>query len=90
MLDPKRWAIYQTEDIENCYSVWKFQDFGENKNILKIQKQLPFGQKMANYWQLFLYFLNIFLLANIFLLEISTPNSVFSSFSFIYSTTFSG
>jgi hypothetical protein len=54
ILDPKRWAIYQTEAIEDCYSVRKFQDFGEKKNILKIQKQLPFGQKMANYRQLFL------------------------------------
>jgi hypothetical protein len=54
-----RWAIYQTwyqtEAIENCCSVWKFQgDFSEKKNILKIQKQLQFGQKIANYWQLFL------------------------------------
>jgi hypothetical protein len=38
ILDPKRWAIYQTEAIENCYSVWKFQDFSEKKNILKIQE----------------------------------------------------
>jgi hypothetical protein len=43
--DSKRWAIYQTEAIENCYSVWKFQDFSEKKNIFKIQKQLPFGQR---------------------------------------------
>jgi hypothetical protein len=48
MLDPKRWAIYQTEDIENCYSVWKFQDFGENKNILKIQKHCHSAKK----WQI--------------------------------------
>jgi hypothetical protein len=31
-----------------------FKISAEKKNILKIQKQLPFGQKMANYWQLFL------------------------------------
>jgi hypothetical protein len=57
MLDPKRWAIYQNEAIENLYSVWKFKDFSEKKNILKIQKELPFVQKMTNYRQLFLYFL---------------------------------
>jgi L-rhamnose mutarotase len=45
ILDPKRWAIYQTEATENCFSVWKFQDFSEKKNILKTQKQLPFGKK---------------------------------------------
>jgi hypothetical protein len=50
----KRWAVYQTEAIENCYSVWKSQDFSEKKNIFKIQKQLLFGQKMANHWQIFL------------------------------------
>jgi hypothetical protein len=37
ILDSKRWAIYQTEAIENRYSVWNFQDFSEKKNILKIQ-----------------------------------------------------
>jgi hypothetical protein len=25
--------------------VWKFQDFSEKKNILKIQNQLPFDKK---------------------------------------------
>jgi hypothetical protein len=33
ILDPKRWAIYQTEAIEDCYSVRKFQDFGEKTAI---------------------------------------------------------
>jgi hypothetical protein len=27
--------------------VWKFQDFSKNKNILKIEKQLPFGKKLS-------------------------------------------
>jgi hypothetical protein len=87
ILDPKRWAIYQTEAIENWYSVWKFQDFSEQIHILKIQKQLPFGQKMANYLELFLQFLNISLLAKV--LKFLRQIAFFSSFSFIYSTTLS-
>jgi hypothetical protein len=48
ILDPKRWAIYQTEAIKNCYSVWKFQDFSEKKNIFKIQNNCHSAKK----WQI--------------------------------------
>jgi hypothetical protein len=58
ILDPKRRAIYQIEAIENCYSVWKFQDFSEKKNILKIQKQLQNGKLsvIMFYFVVFQYF----------------------------------
>jgi predicted nucleic acid-binding protein len=56
ILDPKRWAIYKIEAIENCYSVCKFQDFSEKKNILKIQKQLQNGKLSAIIFAVFQYF----------------------------------
>jgi hypothetical protein len=45
ILDPKRWAIYQIEAIENCYSVWKFQDFSEKKKIFKNTKTTAIRRK---------------------------------------------
>jgi hypothetical protein len=49
------------EPITRVMSFWNFWNMTSSclilnitKNILKIQKQLPFGQKMANYRQLFL------------------------------------
>ena len=63
--------MYKFEAIENCYSVWKFQDFSEKKNILKIQKQLQNGKLSAITFVVFQFF------SFSQSLEISTPNRVF-------------
>jgi hypothetical protein len=68
-LNTERCAVYETEAIEKCYLLLKFQDFS-----------LAIICHFLAEWQLFLYFKNIFLFA-----KISTRNSNFQySFSLIY------
>jgi hypothetical protein len=59
VLDPKRWAIYQTEAIENCYSVWKFQDLAKIKIFWKYKTNCHSaknGKLLAIMFVVFKYF----------------------------------